>query len=369
MDCSGEHRSFGVQVSYIKSLTLDQWNETQFNTMRVGGNKRLRDFLLSNDMPEYLDKKEIYSSKLMSYYRRMLKVEAKGEMFMEQMPPREHFWDPAETGSENENESYSGGGLFNKNNSYSGSGGYKGPSLNEDYNFRNDEGFSNRNNRNNSGGYNNSNNLNDLNDIFNFNENSIPDYSKTASRNNFEAFDNSFPKSEIIISDNHYQSSNNNISSNFKNTTPTPPKFKTFESSYKNDSRFASIGSEPMDSYSDNSSGGYLSTVGSVLGSLWTNSVNAATYVKDKMTEYEVGSKIMYVGGKAIQAVAYAGGKAIEKGAEIAQSETMHNIVSAAGEGIGNLKDKITGKKSSGGGGYGEYGNSDRYSSRGSDDY
>ena len=114
LDCSGEHRSFGVQVSYIKSLTLDQWNETQFNTMRVGGNKRLRDFLLSNDMPEYLDKKEIYSSKLMSYYRRMLKVEAKGEMFMEQMPPREHFWDPAETGSENENESYSGGGLFIK---------------------------------------------------------------------------------------------------------------------------------------------------------------------------------------------------------------------------------------------------------------
>ena len=31
LDCSGEHRGFGVAVSYIKSVTLDQWNENQVN--------------------------------------------------------------------------------------------------------------------------------------------------------------------------------------------------------------------------------------------------------------------------------------------------------------------------------------------------
>ena len=83
-----------------------------------------------------------------------------------------------------------------------------------------------------------------------------------------------------------------------------------------------------MDSYTPNSSGGgYMSTVGNILGTIWNTSVNAASVVKDKMNEYEVGSKLMYVGGKAIEAIAYTGSKVIEKGTEIAQSETMQNIV------------------------------------------
>ena len=51
MDCSGEHRGFGVNVSFIKSVTLDSWTEVQVNIMKVGGNQRLRDFLLKNGMP------------------------------------------------------------------------------------------------------------------------------------------------------------------------------------------------------------------------------------------------------------------------------------------------------------------------------
>ena len=49
LDCAGEHRGFGSSVSFIKSVTLDQWNEANYNLLRVGGNIRLRDFLLGND--------------------------------------------------------------------------------------------------------------------------------------------------------------------------------------------------------------------------------------------------------------------------------------------------------------------------------
>ena len=67
MDCSGEHRGFGVNVSFIKSVTLDSWTQAQVNIMKVGGNQRLRDFLMKNGMPDELDKKDIYASNLVSF--------------------------------------------------------------------------------------------------------------------------------------------------------------------------------------------------------------------------------------------------------------------------------------------------------------
>ena len=303
MDCSGEHRGFGVSVSFIKSVTLDQWTEAQFNLMRVGGNQRLQEFLTTNQMPEELDKKDVYSSKLMSYYRRMLKAESKGELFMEPPPPRERWWDPAgdETILFDNNSSYVNNLFTNKTSGYS-----------TNYN----------------------------NNILTYNNN---DYSPPSS---FSNNNDSYPKSEIIISDNHYQQAKNysEIASSFSNKVPSEPKFAKIDPKYQNDSRFASIGSEPISSYSSNSGPtSYLYGIGSILGSVWNTSVSAASAVKEKMNEMEVGSKLLYVGGKTLQAVAYAGGKVLEKGSEIVQSETVHNMVGKAGEGLGYIKEKIVG--------------------------
>ena len=109
LDCSGEHRGFGVAVSYIKSVTLDQWNENQVNLMKLGGNLRLKNFLISHNMPDYIDKQTIYSSKLMSHYRKMLKCEASGQLFMEPEPPMDKYWELASKEDDN----------FNNNNNYS----------------------------------------------------------------------------------------------------------------------------------------------------------------------------------------------------------------------------------------------------------
>ena len=93
MECSGEHRGFGVNVSFIKSVTLDQWTEPQVNLMKVGGNQRLKEFLTTYEMPDYLDRVDIYNSKIMAYYRRQLKCESRGELFMEPLPSKSTFWD------------------------------------------------------------------------------------------------------------------------------------------------------------------------------------------------------------------------------------------------------------------------------------
>ncbi|KAK8837643.1 GTPase-activating protein 8 [Tritrichomonas musculus] len=47
LECAGKHRSLGVHLSFVRSLELDSWNESQINIMRHGGNQRARDYFKS----------------------------------------------------------------------------------------------------------------------------------------------------------------------------------------------------------------------------------------------------------------------------------------------------------------------------------
>jgi hypothetical protein len=39
LECAGTHRSLGVHLSFVRSTTLDNWDESQLSQMRVGGNR------------------------------------------------------------------------------------------------------------------------------------------------------------------------------------------------------------------------------------------------------------------------------------------------------------------------------------------
>jgi hypothetical protein len=85
------------------------------------------------------------------------------------------------------------------------------------------------------------------------------------------------------------------------------------------------------------------------------------------MAEYDVGNKLLYVGGAAVSALAYTGGKILEKGSEVIHSETAANLAEKAGDGLSYIKSKIVGGGSSSSN-Y-KYGNKGNYSSTSSDDY
>ena len=77
INCSGIHRGYGVDISYIKSITLDTWNENQINLMKIGGNKNLRILLEKYDIDKNkVDKNILYHSKIMDFYRKYLKNKA-----------------------------------------------------------------------------------------------------------------------------------------------------------------------------------------------------------------------------------------------------------------------------------------------------
>jgi len=44
LGCAGVHRSLGTHVSFVRSTTLDTWNQDQLKIMSVGGNLRAREF-------------------------------------------------------------------------------------------------------------------------------------------------------------------------------------------------------------------------------------------------------------------------------------------------------------------------------------
>lgn len=89
ISCSGNHRGYGVDVSYIRSITLDSWNDSQIALMKNGGNKNCVDLLLLYGINKDLikNKQNLYESKIMNFYRKFLKNKATGIIDNSLNPP------------------------------------------------------------------------------------------------------------------------------------------------------------------------------------------------------------------------------------------------------------------------------------------
>ena len=50
LQCSGKHRSLGVQTSFVKSVSMDGWKAQEVLSMLEGGNEQLDNFFMRHDM-------------------------------------------------------------------------------------------------------------------------------------------------------------------------------------------------------------------------------------------------------------------------------------------------------------------------------
>ena len=72
MQCSGKHRSYGVQTSFVRSINMDSWNYSQVLGMLEGGNDQLRTFFDRHKMGDRSSlsvRNRRYLTKASAFYR------------------------------------------------------------------------------------------------------------------------------------------------------------------------------------------------------------------------------------------------------------------------------------------------------------
>lgn len=84
LECSGKHRSLGVHLSFVRSLTLDKWKDLELEKMKVGGNKNAKLFFESQ--PDYkatMSIQQKYNSRCAALYRDKISTESQGKSWSE----------------------------------------------------------------------------------------------------------------------------------------------------------------------------------------------------------------------------------------------------------------------------------------------
>ena len=75
--CSGVHRGLGVHISFVRSVTMDSWNDKQLKKMEVGGNLKFHEFAVESGI-ESLPIQQKYNTKVCDWYRQKVSALAGG---------------------------------------------------------------------------------------------------------------------------------------------------------------------------------------------------------------------------------------------------------------------------------------------------
>jgi hypothetical protein len=89
LECSGVHRSLGVHISFVRSITMDSWSDKQITMMRLGGNNKLIAWLDQHGIPKATPIKQKYECPEAELYKLRLKAIAEGTTPPTELPKRE----------------------------------------------------------------------------------------------------------------------------------------------------------------------------------------------------------------------------------------------------------------------------------------
>ncbi|KAI7863759.1 hypothetical protein BDF14DRAFT_1840785 [Spinellus fusiger] len=82
LDCSGIHRSFGVHISFVRSISMDKWFDDQLKKMDVGGNQKAKTFFDQHlEDGSQMSVTQKYNSHAATLYREKLSAEAEGRVW------------------------------------------------------------------------------------------------------------------------------------------------------------------------------------------------------------------------------------------------------------------------------------------------
>ncbi|KAG9317351.1 ArfGap-domain-containing protein [Chiua virens] len=92
LQCAGVHRGFGVHISFVRSVSMDTWQEDQLKRMQLGGNAPFKEFMRSytpSDQGGYsegMDTHALYHCWAASQYREKLDHTLAGKPWVPSTP-------------------------------------------------------------------------------------------------------------------------------------------------------------------------------------------------------------------------------------------------------------------------------------------
>ncbi|XP_072930909.1 ADP-ribosylation factor GTPase-activating protein 1 isoform X2 [Epargyreus clarus] len=132
LECSGVHRSLGVHLSFVRSVTMDKWKDIELEKMLVGGNAKAQAFFESQ--PDYKSEMKIqqkYNTKAAAMYRQKITALAEGRSwsptdYKPEVMEKSSEWNQRDFYSSNDNAFHTSGSDNNISYHEYGSGRYTG---------------------------------------------------------------------------------------------------------------------------------------------------------------------------------------------------------------------------------------------------
>lgn len=80
LECSGKHRGLGVHLSFVRSVSMDKWKDSELEKMKAGGNRKALEFFQSqSDFSDGMSIQDKYNSKAAALLRDKITTEAEGK--------------------------------------------------------------------------------------------------------------------------------------------------------------------------------------------------------------------------------------------------------------------------------------------------
>ncbi|KAI5949678.1 GCS1 [Candida margitis] len=86
LECAGIHRGLGVHISFVRSITMDQFKPEETLRMENGGNERLRKYFEENGVDLSLPAKQKFDNYVAEDYKEILTCEVEGREYV----PKDH---------------------------------------------------------------------------------------------------------------------------------------------------------------------------------------------------------------------------------------------------------------------------------------
>lgn len=112
LECAGIHRSLGVHISFVRSITMDQFKDDELVRMEHGGNDKFNKYMSEHGIDLKLPQKIKYDNPIATDYKDKLTCEVDGKEWVE---PEHPGFDPTTLGQTTITSTNNNNGINNNN--------------------------------------------------------------------------------------------------------------------------------------------------------------------------------------------------------------------------------------------------------------